>query len=89
MELKFVVCSSHLGIEFCGARQDVLIERLERGEGNRVLCRHKIVQVAKQKAQRVAKFAIVLTDPLHQVLACGHILAEVDACHPQADDLRA
>ncbi len=89
MKLELVIRPPHLGIELRRPRQDVLVQRLHLAERNGMPRRIEVMQIAQQKAQRVAQLAIVLTHPLHQVFTRRNVLAEVDARHPQPNDLGA
>src|SRR5215472_15531532 len=89
MKFELVVCRADSGVEFRGARENVLVERLQLAEVQCVLRRREIAEVREQKTQRVAQLAIVVADPLHQVLARSDVLAKVNARDPQAHDLAA
>ena len=66
-------------VEFGGAGEDVLVERLHlRRSATALRGGVEVVEVAEQEAEGVAQLAVVVADALHEVLAGGDVFAEVD-----------
>src|ERR1035441_5035736 len=89
MELEGLVPSENLFGEVARAGQHVAVEWQKLGLGYAVARRDKAMQIAQQETKSIAQLFVKLGAALHQVLAGGHVFAEIDRRDPEANDLAA
>ena len=89
MELEGFVPGEDLFGEIARAGQHVAVERQKLGLGDLIARRVEAVQISEQEAEGVAQLFVELGAALHQVLAGGHVFAEINRRDPQAHDLAA